>query len=336
MTLPVVVMDEAGHSGENLLDPEQPVYALAALRVDSEVAEVAVSEALARAQQTTTELKFSSLRRSSAGRKNVLRLLDDLALTGDAAAIVVVDKPWMVASKLIDELVEPRMLAKGLQPAWYASGAAKNMARALYAGAPTALGETYAELARAFQATVRDYAPEAGAEFLSALARAKIACRDPQIHDLLSVMIDQPEQLEAEFAARSDALDPALPSLFWQSGHWSRVLETRFAILHDDSNAVRRWQEESFGEIQRAMADRTAPDSVSIGDITIELPTLLDTITFEASHDDSRLQIADALAGASAHLYAVSAGLRSDEGDLARNLARGGVVDLVKHVLGPD
>lgn len=125
MAVPVIVMDEAGHTGENLLDSQQPVYALAAIRVDVARAEQVVSDALGRAQKTTTELKFSSLRKSSVGRANILTLLEDLQLKTDDAAIVVVHKPWMVAAKLIDELVEPRMLARGIQPAWYASGAAK-------------------------------------------------------------------------------------------------------------------------------------------------------------------------------------------------------------------
>jgi hypothetical protein len=131
MTMPVVVMDEAGHTGENLLDRDQPVYTLAALRMDVAAADSAVTDAMGRTQERTTELKFRSLRRSNVGRKNILTLLDDVKLTAEDAAIIVVHKPWMVAAKLIDELVEFRMLAKGIQPAWYASGAAKNMAHAL-------------------------------------------------------------------------------------------------------------------------------------------------------------------------------------------------------------
>ncbi len=157
--MPVVVMDEAGHTGENLLDLHQPVYALAALRLDVATAERAVSDALGRTQTSTTELKFSSLRRSNVGRRNILSLLRDVKLTADDAAIIVVHKPWMVAAKLIDELVEPRMLARGIQSHWYGSGAAKSMAHALYELGPGTLGETYNEMASAFVAMVRNYTP---------------------------------------------------------------------------------------------------------------------------------------------------------------------------------
>jgi len=335
MTMPVVVMDEAGHTGENLLDPDQPVYALAAVRLDLATAEAAVTDALGRAQKSTTELKFSSLRKSNVGRKNVITLLDDVKLTADDAAIIVVHKPWMLAGKLIDELVEPRMLAKGLQPAWYASGAAKNMAHALYEMAPRALGDMYNEMASSFLAMVRDYTPEAGAAFVRTLQRCKIVCRQEQVHDLLSVMIDSLDEMDAEFGTRKDALDPALTCLFWQGGYWSSVVQTRFEVLHDDSKSVRRWQEEIFAGMQRHLADRTASESFTLGEVTVHLPTLLDSIRFEASHDDARLQVADVLAGGAAHMYAVATGARRDEGDFARSLYRAGVAELMKEAVGP-
>lgn len=336
MSNAVVVMDEAGHTGENLLDADQPVYALAAIRLDEPIAGAAVAKALGRAQKTTTELKFSSLRRSNVGRKNILALLDDVKLTPDDGAIIVLHKPWMVAAKLVDELVEPRMLAKGIQAAWYAGGAAKNMAHAMYDLAPRALGEMYAEMTSSFVRLVRDYTPERGAAFVRTLERCKLVCRDEQIDDLLSIMIDTPEQMDVEFGAREDALDPALPSLFWQGGYWSSTLQTPFEVLHDDSTSVQRWQETVFVGIQREMADRTAPHSFTMGEVTIHLPTLLQTITFGPSHHDPRLQVADILAGAAAHMYAVATEARRDEADFAKALYKAGVNDLIKEAVGPD
>jgi hypothetical protein len=119
-------MDEAGSTGENLLDAEQPVYALAGVRVAEPEAEAAVRAALGRTQMS--ELKFSRLRTSGAGRRNVLTFLQDLDLGDRTAAVSVVHKPHMAALKLVDELVEPRMLQRGVQMAWYASGDARRMA----------------------------------------------------------------------------------------------------------------------------------------------------------------------------------------------------------------
>lgn len=336
MSVPIVVLDEAGHTGENLLDAAQPVYSLAAVRLERSVAEQAVSAALARSANTTTEIKFSRLKKSNVGRKNLLTLLDDIDIRSLDAAVVVLHKPWMVAAKMVDELIEPKMLAKGISGAWYASGAATNMATAFYELAPRALGEHYVELAQAFVSMVRDYTPEAAATYTQALQRAKIACLDDQVHDLLTVMIDTPKELEEEFAGREDALDPALTALFWQAGHWSEELQTRFEFLHDDSKEVRRWQEDYFAEMQSRMAGSTTAESFEVGDITIRLPSLLDTISFETSHGDARVQVADVLAGAAAHIFSVATEGARDEGDLARHLADAGVVETIKHAVGPE
>jgi hypothetical protein len=99
---------------------------------------------------------------------------------------------------------------------------------------------------------------------------------------------------------------------------------------------VRGWQERIFGGIQRNMADRTTSKSFTLGEITIHLPTLLDTIEFDTSHDDARIQVADVLAGAAAHMYAVATGVRRDDGNFVRSLQRAGVVDLIKEGVGPN
>ena len=329
-------MDEAGHTGQNLLDSDQPIYALAALRMDEAEAEAAVSAALGRAPSTMTELKFSVLRRSTQGRRNLLTLLQDVGLTPDGAAVIVMHKRFMVATKLIDELVEPRMRAKGLQPTFYASGAARRMAYALYEWGPVALGEMYDELTASFVALLRNYTPEGGEAFIQTVQRCRIVSRDPEVSGLLAVMIDTPEQMNDEFAARYDVLDPALPSLFWQAGHWSSKLGTRFEVLHDDSTSVQRWQDEIFEGIQRTMADRTAPESFPLGDRIVHLPTLLNTIKFQASHDDPRLQVADVLAGAAALMVGVIYGARLGEGDLVTKLQeQGGVIELIQEDVVP-
>jgi hypothetical protein len=334
--LALVVMDEAGNTGENLLDATQPVYALAAFRIRSEASVLAVRGALARTRMP--ELKFARLKTSNPGRRSVLTLLSEVELTPDDAAVMVVHKPWMLGAKLVDELIEPRMLAKGLQMAWYATGAAKNMADSLCSLAPRALGEQYSELAAAFQRLLRDYSSENAEAFLTALRRARIVCTDERVSELLSVMIDTESEIEAEFGGREDALDPALTALFWQGGHWSLALGEPFEVIHDDSNTVRRWSEEF--RIIRREAERTHPDGepppriLSAGEIQIPLPDQMQSITFEQSDRDERLQLADVLAGSAAHLYAAASGARPVD-QFARDLERAGIGELILGQVGP-
>lgn len=333
-----VFMDEAGNSGENLLDAQQPVYSLAAIQVDETTAAAAVAAALSRTQMS--ELKFNKLKKSNPGRDNILSLLKDVALEPSLAAVAVAHKPWMLAAKLVDELVEPRMLKRGVQVEWYASGRARADVDTLYQLAPRALGEVYADLAAAFVPLVRDCSQDGVRVFIAALRRSRIACRDDEVARILGDMIDTEPELEAEFAGRRDALDPALPTLFWQGAHWSERFGKPFEVLHDDSNTVRGWVDH-FATIRSNYVDALAAGEeapmrpVVIGEVTLRFPTQLEQITFGESHGDSRLQVADMVAGAAEHLYAVAAGARPFDA-FARDLRRAGVWDLIQHSVGPE
>jgi Protein of unknown function (DUF3800) len=334
---PTIVMDEAGNTGENLLDRQQPVYTLAALRISQEAADNAVGAALSRTQMS--ELKFAKLRNSAPGRRNLLALLDDLKLTPENASLAAAHKAWMLSAKLVDELVEPRMLRAGVQPQWYASGDAKRMATALYEDGRRTLRDVYDDLASSFVPLVRDYDDDKANDFLSALRRARIACRDEQLLFILEGMIDTPEDLAAEFDGRDDALDPAMPSLGALGGYWSRQIDEPFNVLHDDSNTVKRWAH--LLEIARHRAERiaagedVAPASFTLGEITVDLPVGIQKITFAQSHGDSRLQVADVLAGAGAHLCEVLSGSRAVDG-FARELHRRRIGSLIQNWVGPD
>ncbi len=334
---PIIAMDEAGNTGENLLDSQQPVYALAAVCIPQADAAKAVSAALSRTQMA--ELKFSRLASSGRGRRNLLQLIDDLALTPETAAVAVAHKPRMMALKLVDELVEPRMLQKGLQATWYESGAASRMAHDFAERAPRALGETYAELTSAFVDLVRDYSGDAAEALQIALGRARLRSSDELVSDILAVMIDGDDELREEFELREDALDPALPLLFWHGGHWSQQLQSAFDVLHDDSNTVARWAD-LFELIRRQVEEERRngapekPRSVAFGEITVDLPDEMASITFGQSDRDELLQVADVLAGAAAHLYAAATHARPVDG-FARDLHRSGIDQLIEHEVGP-
>jgi hypothetical protein len=324
-------MDEAGNTGENLLDANQPIYALAAVRVDDE-ARSAIDRALGRTQMP--ELKFQRLRTSHAGRQNILQLLSEAGLRPDTAAVMVAHKPWMLAAKLVDELIEPRMLAKGVQMDWYATRTAKLMADAMFALAPSALGDVYPELQATFVGLVREYSEETADAFLAALGRARIVCVDEGMHELLSDMIDTRAELYHEFSTRKDSLDPGLTGLHCQAGHWSNFLAESFEIVHDDSTTVRRWAEE-LRELAAVQGPEARPRTLVVGEIEMPLPTMLQGISVVTSEHDLRVQLADVLAGSAAHLFAVRTGAKASD-PFSHELEQAGVEDLIFNVIGPE
>jgi hypothetical protein len=322
---PQIALDEAGNTGENLLDRAQPVHVLVAVHLDQARAASAIGAALARTQMK--ELKFARLRGSGRGRRNILALIDELALTDDDAAAFATDKAWMLAAKLVDALVEPRMLASGQQVRWYLSGEARAMAEVLYERGPRVLGDCYAELIEAFVPLARCYEPGRAATFLEALARARVVARDANVHAILASMIDTPGETAAAFETSGDGLDPHLPALWWQAGYWSRRFD-RFEIVHDESVTASQWTAR-LAEAAAYTATRAEGRTLAIGGLRIDLPAGIRDITFKRSDDDPRIQVADILAGATAHVFGAVAQIHPEDG-FSRELERRGVGRLVR------
>ena len=183
---------------------------------------------------------------------------------------------------------------------------------------------------------MRDYTPEAARAFLSTLQRCRIVCRDDRVRTVLDEMVDTEEGLAEEFAGREDALDPSIPLLFYEGGHWSEQLNVPFEFIHDDSKTIERWKDR-FIMVER-VADPDAPVQPPrrmFAGIEALLPTGLQRITFGQSDRDGRLQLADVLAGATVHVTGALSGVRGPD-PFARDLDRLGLAELMVRWVGPD
>ena len=107
----VVYFDESGNTGQDLLNRDQPVFALASVHFEPETqAELAAIFAGTRA----TELKYSALKRNSRGQQMVLEFLRHSAVTAASVKVALIDKRFMLYAKLVDVVHERLAHAQGL------------------------------------------------------------------------------------------------------------------------------------------------------------------------------------------------------------------------------
>jgi hypothetical protein len=228
---PIVAMDESGFTGDNLLDEAQPVYALAAIQLDAATSDAAVAHAKQRCGRP--ELKFAELRYHAAEREVMFELFEALSLSPATARVSVAHKPWMVAAKMVELLIEPRKLAQGRQFSWYEAGLHKDTASLLFGRGPTYLGEHWPPLQSSFVAMVRRFNERTAHEYIRAVAAARDVCDNVVMSLILGDMIDSWDELADNIPGSKDQLDPTPGCLYWQAGEWSSVLPD-FAIVHDD------------------------------------------------------------------------------------------------------
>jgi hypothetical protein len=286
-----IAFDESGNSGQNLLDPAQPVYTLASVaRTEAEVADevAALLEASA-----FTELKFSAMRGSEKGRAALDALFDSGLLDPDSARVVPVQKVWMVAGKMVDILWEPGAANSNY---FYASGMHRQLADVLYHQGPREAGaETWARWQRAFIAVVRrPRETELITDLEAALAAVKAASAGKPVGILFEPVPDDASALAALIPHGRDELDPAVSGLLEQIDHWSERLGEPFSVVHDDSDVVARWR-----QIYLRFSDQEMePSSFELGDIHFNFPLYgIDIETVDSRHS-AAVQLADVLSGA--------------------------------------
>lgn len=102
MTLPVLYGDEAGNTGPNLLDPDQPTFAHAI--TDLQAGDAA--EALACLELNSAEIHSTSLFRRKGGIGRLVRFFDHPVIRPERVSVFLIHKKHMVITKMIDLLVE--------------------------------------------------------------------------------------------------------------------------------------------------------------------------------------------------------------------------------------
>lgn len=108
--------DEAGNTGDNYLDPEQPVFGMAGvvLRPETEpllAARVATLEAEYRStlapRERKKEVKSSKVLRTEKGRRLVVNLVRGLGGLGVLPIVAVAEKRFCAAAKIVETLLDP-------------------------------------------------------------------------------------------------------------------------------------------------------------------------------------------------------------------------------------
>jgi hypothetical protein len=103
-----IYCDEAGFTGNRMLDAEQTLFTYSSVALDPKAADRIVASARAETRIQATELKGSRLMRSSRGRSSALNLLR--AMRGKYL-VTAYDKKLSLACKFFEYIFEPVLAA---------------------------------------------------------------------------------------------------------------------------------------------------------------------------------------------------------------------------------
>lgn len=159
--------DEAGNTGSNYVDENQPIHVLAGWLVpDSAMSSfTAAGGPIAERQQGQDEIKGARLITSGPGRRRIGAFFDAVNASGAHPVCVIVEKKYCACLKIIDTLLDP---AHNERAAWLPVGA-DVMRRQL---ADWMLDVLPDSAIRTFAAAYRDPSTEAFAAAIGAIASA--------------------------------------------------------------------------------------------------------------------------------------------------------------------
>jgi len=288
---PIVTFDEAGNSGGNLLDAEQPVFVLASVSIPDDDAQRLLTP-------RDGEYKFSRLKRSSEGRQIALTVLDSPRLTEDRYVISAFHKKFMAVAKMVDLLIEPVVYAQGYD--LYERGGNLALANMLHYCLPVFLGpDVFDMLIERFLAMVRTPSPKTVQNFYQLVDTACRKHRDKAFARDLAILRATRDTAEAELEMFDGSdLDPAIPAFVEHGYIWTERLGEPFRIVHDASKPIENEQ-----VVLEAMMSET-DERIEIGYDRRKgtFPIACREIELEDSSKHLQLQVADLIAGSAAYV----------------------------------
>lgn len=314
--MPTVFFDEAGNTGAALTDREQPVFVLASTDLSGEEA----GAVLARVRTAQTrEVKFTALRKSSAGRRRLLDLLGSAQIEPKRVKTTVIHKRFMVVTKFVDIIKETLAHADGID--LYERGANIGLSNLHYFASPVFCGQApFDEFLESFVEMIRRPSPESKARFFRAARMMYERCSDDDHKSLFAPYIYAERVIDDILDAVSFlALDPAIPSFFRHCTEWGSQLGGPFDAVHDASKPMDA-QKATF---EAMMDPSNIPAIIGYDRRKFEFPLKATRITFADSLNHPSLQLADLIAGATNHW--ASALARGECDDLAEAVEAAGI-----------
>ena len=291
MAVTTIYFDESGNTGTELLDPQQPYFAIGS----TDIAEDEAAELIKRCfpRHKGEELKSKEILKRSQGRKAFLSFAKEVSLLPERFVTTKINKRFTLICKMVDHLTEPLLHQAGYD--FYSNDYAARYANMAYFAFETFLDKASCNaLLKAYNAFARFPDADLLGELRKSLRDTRANAHEG-VGVFLDLMIEGADRLDdSDLRTLADSNDIHLTSLVSSMGHWQSRHPGPFAVVHDESmhffSRSERWAE---------MTDPGQPPQViQVGEKkTLTLPISVVSTTSALSHESASLQLCDLIAG---------------------------------------
>lgn len=288
MIYPIVAFDESGNTGQNLLDPNQPYFALASVHFESsELAEI-----LDIFDSSAIELHFKSLKKYTKSRNQIIQFCNLGSINYSNVKYYVADKKYSLIAHIVDRFIEPVMYNMGKDIVKDRSNIV--MANVLYSICGQSKNKALVDdFLSAFQTFIREPSDETIQNFYASTS----SLNKPENPHLFLDMIESSRAIKGEIISgiESYSIDLTLPLFIVLADRWNKEFDSKFEITHDDSKAVDFWQ--SLLSLL-SDSDKMENKEVGFGENKMTYPLNFTKLELVDSKRYPQVQVADLIASA--------------------------------------
>lgn len=328
MQTKTLYFDEAGFTGYNLLDPQQPIFVVASSDLGDDEAREILAASFPRYQGN--EYKFSNIW-GSGNRAGLLTFAERFRLLGNRAFVYIVFKRFAVLTKVVDFLIEPMMTRAGYD--FYSDGFAWKYSNYIYYGLTEfADPSLFDAIITAYQAFSRKPDPDT-----LALLQWRLSVMEQSTEEPVQIFLDQMatgarlfnEYNNLATFRGSDELQ--VTTMHASIGHWRQRHPEDFEVIHDDSSNFLRHRE----MWERSVNSNGPKELHPMGDGTmVEYPLRVRSTRAVDSRTSSGIQFCDILAGLAARQF--SPATVGEDREFMDRLVANGLSELVYNGIRPD
>jgi Protein of unknown function (DUF3800) len=321
-----IYFDEAGNTGAALLDSHQPIFVTSSVGYSNDEAYGLLNPIRTTQSQ---EIKFSALRKTENGRREIANVIRRLSAEESSAMTIIVHKKYLTVQKFVDLVAEPIAHEMGVD--LYKQGYNLALSNLLFYTCPHLCGEIpFEEFLSAFVSMARNGTSDFRELFLAKYRTLVAAASEPILKERLAELEPTEDFLLDRFARpRPLDLDPSIFSVFYLVTQWGSLFPEGFNIVHDSSKPI--FASKSFFA---ALFDAKAePVEIGYDRRTFSFPLKATSLVFADSRDFPAIQLADLVAGATAYWAQRIASGEND--DFASSLDDAGIESLAKNKIWP-
>lgn len=324
-----VYFDEAGNSGQNLLDKDQPIYIVVSHNFSYEETE----KLLAPLKTGSDEIHFNKIKKYPKYQKPIETILNNPLINYDRIKIAYYNKKFALCAHLVDQLVETTFHYNNLS--YYENGLNIIYAQSLYLQTEFFdLKSKYLELLELFQKMIRTKDISSIENFyVKAEEIFGAIVKDGEKNFFFPILKSKDYIDEILYSINKYSIDLAFPSIVLLSDIWHKKEDAVLNIIHDESKQVGFWK-----NFLHFLSNDIVNEKIDVGfdNRKIIYPLQINTIETVESKNNIQIQLADLL-GSSFAYFAKNILLKYNVDDtMAKIIANTRLAKMNVHPLQPD